>query len=85
MRIKATQIEKDSVFTQVRLNKSNKENTELLLGEIAQLYKPRTDLPIYLKQKLMPRLQDLDSDFQSRMMSSIQAAASAVASNKFDF
>ena len=56
MRVRAIQIDKESSYTGLRLRNSNRENTELLLGEIAQMYHPQTDLPRYLSQMILPKL-----------------------------
>ena len=66
LRVRAIQLEKESIFATNYLRKSLRENSEQLLTEIMKLHRNPKELPRYL-QGLLPRLHDLDSDICNKL------------------
>ena len=66
IRKRATQLEKESLFTHSRLRKSIQENAELLLNELFTHHRDTQEMPKYM-QTLLAKLQDVDNDFKNRI------------------
>jgi len=66
LRVRATQIEKESIVIINHLRKSLRENAELLLNEIMRLHKNPNEMPRYF-QTLLPQVFELDNDSRNRI------------------
>lgn len=66
LRVRATQIEKESVVIIKHLRKSLRENAELLLNEIMKLHRSPAEMPRYM-QNLLPKIYELDNECRNRI------------------
>ena len=66
LRVRAIQIEKESIVVINHLRKSLRENAEILFNEIMKLHRNPAELPRYL-QTLLPKIYEIDNESRNRI------------------